>query len=119
MIFFPGNFIERGNLNYKYWMEIRIDALIATINSLAFILSGIGLLLFKKWGRFLIMLLVLILIFNGIYEFFTEIPQYSSHFNAKRQFEQLYAFFCCSLQIIFSLATLYFFTRPKVKEQFK
>lgn len=98
--------------------------IINTLFGICLFISAVGILKLKNWGRILIILLA---IYDLISEVIPDILQsnkiigdvINQHPNIPQQLLFLIGFFLLILLIIFDIFIIVFFTRPKVKEQFK
>lgn len=95
----------------------------AIINSIVCLISGIGLLKLLKWARGFIVIVTIIHYFYGIALYFLYTRTYiiPAFAKANRQmvFSGVITGIVWILGLLWVVFVVYYFTRPKVKEQFK
>lgn len=89
--------------------EMRIAAMRRIVYAIVFLISGIGIIKRKNWGRLLFMTMIAIIFLLNLVDIILHRPILDKIISSIRIY---------SLLLFITVTSLFYFTRPKVKEQF-
>lgn len=110
------------NQNSSSWSlsPFSLPYLIAAIN---FIVSGISMLKLRNWGRILFLWLMIIYalfgLFGALFLYIFYPPFYDRSYESKMTIRSISVGFYFAVFLLPSITSIYYFTRHKVKEQFR
>jgi len=104
----------RGTVDYyQTFHKLNFGYLVNIVRAIGLLFSGLGVLLFRAWGRYLVIILSSITLGYCIGGFTLYLSPCSQRWGDQLFSLPIYADFFANIIII------YFFTRPKVRKQFK